>query len=245
MTLNNTKQGHQLCRLTPKEELWKKKKKSHFSRDQIHSSFSWQGFLEINQHCETRQQSQVQLKMNARAQWHRGIDLVSGQDALALCCPSRCPLSHWQDTWKRLHPCFSAAASSLLHRCRSLPWLREPRSRESKSRCLNIQWKDKGQSHNFCLSDLALFYTMSTGVSKRKEGWEKSKYYYIPVLALNLKSSDSQQEWKVVILLTAVLNTHAGALNKLISFVSSSMMEKLKRKEILAKTYLNLVICCS
>lgn len=84
LTWSNTKQGHQLCGLTLKEELWKKKKESHFSRDQIHSSFSWQGFLEINQHCETRQQSQVQLKMNAVSQRHRGIDLVSGQDVLIL-----------------------------------------------------------------------------------------------------------------------------------------------------------------
>lgn len=42
-----------------------------------------------------------------------------------------------------------------------------------------------------------------------------------------------------------VVNNQAEDFNKFLSLGSSSIVERLKRKEILAETYLNLVICCS
>lgn len=114
----------------------------------------------------------------AMAQRHRPCIWTRCTHSVA--CPSESPLSWRQNTRRCLCSCFWAAASLLLHRCRSWLWLREPRFRECESQCLNMGLKEKGQSHTSHLSDLALFYSMSIGSSPKKVKWRKVKLLLNP-----------------------------------------------------------------
>lgn len=89
-------------------------------------------------------------------------------------CPSECPLLQRQKPWGCLCSCLPVAASALLPRFRCLPkW---GQVRDCNCKCLSMGWKDKGGvSHNLCLSDLALFYSLSRGNNSRKVNVRKVK----------------------------------------------------------------------